>query len=249
MNHAIVYALDFDGVICDSAVETAISGWKAARQIWSDMPEALPLEGIELFRQVRPIIETGYEAVLAMRLLHSGATVETLYRDHSAEFQRMMEEARIDSHQLKALFGATRDAWIASDRVGWIRENPLYPQMAEKLARLSETHVWYVITTKQERFVKMILNARHIDLPEERIFGLDRNMSKADVLKILLQQHDGQAVHFVEDRLLTLLKIQQEPALAGVGLTFAGWGYNTAEDKFRASAHGLTTCRLDDFLS
>ena len=33
MNNSIIYALDFDGVICDSAVETAITGWKAAGSI------------------------------------------------------------------------------------------------------------------------------------------------------------------------------------------------------------------------
>ena len=42
MNNSIIYALDFDGVICDSAVETAITGWKAASSIWKDMPEAAP---------------------------------------------------------------------------------------------------------------------------------------------------------------------------------------------------------------
>ena len=38
----MIYALDFDGVICDSAIETAVTGWKVAQKIWQDMPSSLP---------------------------------------------------------------------------------------------------------------------------------------------------------------------------------------------------------------
>lgn len=248
MNDSIVYALDFDGVICDSALETGISGWKAACRLWSDMPKEAPADMIESFRQIRPIIETGYEAILAMRMLHLGASVESLYGNYAAEFQRLMREAQVDSGELKALFGATRDQWIAADQAEWIWENPLYPGMAEKLAKLGRASTWYIVTTKQERFVKMILSGNQVDLPDERVFGLDRNMGKVDVLKLLLELHPGQPIHFVEDRLLTLLKVSQEPALAAVELFFGMWGYNTEEDKRLAQTHEFKRLQLDEFL-
>ena len=247
MNDSIVYAFDFDGVICDSAIETAISGWKAAGHLWNDMPAEIPADKIELFRQVRPIIETGYEAVLAMRMLHLGASIETMYGDYATEFRRLMQEAHVDSDDLKTLFGDTRDVWIAADKAGWLQENPLYPGVAERLTKLGETGTWYVVTTKQERFVKMILNASHIDLPKDRIFGLERNMGKGDVLKVLLDRHPEQAIHFVEDRLLTLLKVSQDPALAAVQIFFAMWGYNSEEDKRLAQAHGFRQQQLNEF--
>lgn len=249
MNDSVIYALDFDGVICDSALETGVSGWKAARQIWNDMPEAIPPEKIDQFRRIRPIIETGYEAVLAMRMLQLGASIETMYSGYREEFRRLMEQARVDVDDLKTLFGDTRDAWIATNKTEWAEKNPLYPTMASKLVRLNHTATWYVVTTKQERFVKMILEASHIDLPDDRIFGLDRKLSKAEVLKILLNRHPGQTIHFVEDRLQTLQKIEQEPGLAGVQLWFAPWGYNTEEDKRLASAHGFKPCSFEDFLA
>jgi len=34
-----IYALDFDGVLCDSVIETAISGYKIAQIVWTDMPK------------------------------------------------------------------------------------------------------------------------------------------------------------------------------------------------------------------
>lgn len=249
MNDSIVYALDFDGVICDSAIETGMSGWKAACRIWDDMPKSIPQETIELFRQVRPIIETGYEAILTMRMLYLEESVETIYNGYADEFRMLMREAQTDSNDLKKLFGETRDAWIANDKADWIQQNPLYPSVAEKLTRLNQDSTWYVITTKQERFVKKILNANHIELSEDRIFGLDRNMSKPEVLKILRQRHPEQTLRFVEDRLPALLKVSQEPDLASVQLVFALWGYNCDEDKHQAKAQGFKHHQLHEFLS
>ena len=248
MNNATVYALDFDGVICDSAIETGISGWKAACRVWQDMPESTPVEMIELFRQVRPLIETGYEAILTMRMLYLGETVADIYQGFADKSERLMQEAQVDSEFLKKLFGNIRDGWIAEDNNEWIQKNPLFPGVAEKLARLSQQHTWYVLTTKQERFVKKILAANQIELPPDHIFGLDRQMSKVQIMKILRKRHAGVALHFYEDRLPALLKVQQEPELGQVQLFFAAWGYNCDADKAQATALGFGQQQLADFL-
>jgi phosphoglycolate phosphatase-like HAD superfamily hydrolase len=249
MNNTIIYALDFDGVICDSAIETGMSGWKAACQLWPDMPAIVPAELIGQFRLVRPIIETGYEAILTMRMLYLGEPIETIYNGYADDFRRLMDEVQVNSEDLKKLFGDVRDVWIAHDRAEWIQGNPLYPGVSEKLAQLNQTCTWYVITTKQERFVKKILRASQIDLGDEQVFGLDRNLSKPDILKMLVQQHPGRTLHFVEDRLPALLKVRQEPALAAVELFFADWGYNTAVDKVAAKEQGFNYQYLHEFLN
>ncbi len=95
MNNSIIYALDFDGVICDSAVETAVTGWKAAGNIWNDMPKAVPQARIDQFRLIRPNIETGYEAILAMRLLYMGESIESIESGYSDNIQALLEEAQV----------------------------------------------------------------------------------------------------------------------------------------------------------
>lgn len=61
MQQPPIYALDFDGVICDSAVETAITGWKAATFVWPDMANTVPEEKhIEKFRELRPQLENRF---------------------------------------------------------------------------------------------------------------------------------------------------------------------------------------------
>lgn len=249
MSNTTIHALDFDGVICDSAVETAITGWKAASQIWQDMPNsAAPQSLIDQFRLVRPIIETGYEAILAMRLLFLGESCTAIYSNYQAKTQQLLQQAHVSSDDLKKLFGATRDHWIANDLPDWIAMNPLFAGVKEKLQAIGQAHNWYVITTKQERFVKQILQANAIELADERIFGLDRNMSKPEVLKDLLITHPDQPIEFVEDRLPTLLNVQKLPELSKVELLFATWGYNTQEDKSIASQQGFRMLSLEDFL-
>lgn len=244
MKHSIVYALDFDGVICDSAVETAMTGWKAANTFWQDMPTAVPPEMINQFRLIRPIIETGYEAILAMRLLYLGETTEAIVQDYATKIQALMQDISIDD--LKKRFGETRDVWIADDLQDWVTMNPLFPDIANKLQTL--THEWYIITTKQERFVKQILQANAIELSDERIFGLDRNKTKPEILKELLKNQPTADIRFVEDRLPTLLNVQKELELANVQLIFALWGYNTAEDKALAMQQPFVLQDLPNFL-
>jgi phosphoglycolate phosphatase-like HAD superfamily hydrolase len=248
MNTPIIYALDFDGVICDSAVETAITGWKAAGSLWVDMPKMIPQVMIDRFRQVRPIIETGYEAILAMRLLYLEESVEAIYSGYADKINTLLKDAEVTIDDLKKLFGDTRDVWIENDPAEWINMNPLFAGMAGKLGKVGQQHPWYVVTTKQERFVKQILKANAIELADERIFGLDRNMSKVEVLKGLIETHPDETVYFVEDRLPTLLNVLKNAELATVNLIFALWGYNTAEDKAMAAQQTFTLQQLYDFL-
>lgn len=249
MQKNIIYALDFDGVICDSAIETGIAGWKGAARIWDDINRSWPSdEYIERFRTVRPAIETGYEAILAMRLLIEGYSTDTILTDFAALKQRLLMRNKLEADGLKKLFGDIRDQWINENLAEWVDVNPLFEGVAGKLAMLSASSAWYIVTTKQERFVSHILNANQIDLPSSHIYGLDRNMGKDAVLRELQQQHPGQEIHFVEDRLPALVRILNCPELRDIKLFLAEWGYNTREDKAEAGRLPVTIIGLDDFL-
>ncbi len=249
MNQKIIYALDFDGVICDSALETGVSAWKAAAQIWDDFPTALPTtEQSMQFRQIRPVMGTGYEAILIVRLLNNGESVAEIMADYQAKTQFVMKESALTVDFLKKIFGDTRDQWIRQDLQSWVEMNPLFPGVAEKLQALSEKGLWYIVTTKQERFVKQILKANDVELPEQNIFGLDRKLSKQDILIQLVNKHKEEQIYFVEDMLPTLLKVIQNNALDKVKLFLALWGYNTDEDKAEAELHAIELIDEEGFL-
>jgi len=243
-----LYALDFDGVICDSAIETGITGWKVARQIWQGMPEQTPDDLIELFRQVRPVMETGYEAILIMRLLFEGIPARTLLNDFSASIATIIDQDELNTADLKKQFGETRDHWITDNIDEWIEMNPLFDGVANKL-RSIDVEQCTIITTKQERFVSQIFTANGISFPAERIFGLDRQLSKQQVLSDLSEQHPDDDVLFVEDRLPTLHNVINDDRLSHVKCLFADWGYNTDQDKTDAKQKAeITTINLSEFI-
>ena len=249
MKQTIIYALDFDGVLCDSAVETGITGWKAAAGIWNDMLSPLPpQELVDRFRLVRPIIETGYESILAMRLLFKGESVGAIVAGFANKKEELLKESKQRIDDLKKRFGATRDIWIQHSLDEWIRMNPLFPSIAHKLRTLANEENWYIVTTKQERFVEKILDANRIHLPSQRIFGLDQNMSKQEVLLDLLGRHPDAPIYFVEDRLPTLLNVLNNDLLQEIRLFLAEWGYNTEQDRRDAARHSIEIIDIDHFL-
>jgi len=249
MHKSPVYALDFDGVICDSAIETGITGWKVARQLWQEMPNEPSTEMIDLFRLVRPVMETGFEAILIMRLLFEGMHAETLLNHFPTSITAMIKRDKLDINQLKKLFGNTRDQWINDNLEEWIEMNPLFSGIINKFEKI-DSDPCYIITTKQERFVSQIFEANNIKVPAERIFGLDRNLSKQQILANLLVQHPTQTILFVEDRLPTLINVVNDSRLTDVELFFATWGYNTASDKRAARKLPMvTTINLDEMLN
>ncbi|NOR80061.1 MAG: HAD family hydrolase [Methyloprofundus sp.] len=243
MKQAPIYALDFDGVLCDSAVETAITGWKAATYVWSDMANTIPEEThIEQFRALRPQLETGYEAILFMRLIQQGESVASI----QANIANFISELGADTALLKQLFGQTRDQWIQHARDEWIAMNPLFEGVAEKLQNL-KGKPWYIVTTKQERFVEQILQASQVELPID-IYGLDRKMSKQAVLSELLERHGNQTIRLIEDRLPTLFGVLDNEQLSTVELRLVDWGYNTEHDRTNARTKGIKVIGLSEFL-
>ena len=244
----ILYALDFDGVICDSAIETAITGWKVAQTIWRDMPRTPPPpQLINDFRKVRPYLETGYEAILIMRLLQQGITPIALCNHYHTKLKQLIQKNQLNINTLKDHFGTTRDQWIKEDLAGWLATNPLFEGIQSALHRLKNEN-WVIITTKQERFVTFILNAHQVELHPDHIFGMERQQSKQDILLELKARTPKTDIIFIEDRLPTLIGICTHPQLSDLRLQLVDWGYNTAADIEAAQEYPIELISISKFI-
>jgi len=245
-----VLALDFDGVLCDSARETGITGWKAGATLWADMADALPPERLlHAYCRARPVIETGYEAILMVRLLKDGEDPDALLERFQKRLPETVARSGADTDELKRLYGSIRDRWIQEDPQGWLSLSPLYPGTAETLNALPSGLDCYIITTKEERFVEQLLAYHGVPFDAARIYGLDRRMQKEAVLRELMERHPGRSIDFVEDRLGTLKRLSKQPELASVRLHIACWGYNTeaeCREAVRLNIHLLKTFSLAD---
>ena len=232
MPHAHVLVLDFDGVLCDSARETAVSAWRAGQEFFADWSGPEPsAEAIAGFTAVRPILETGYQSILLMKRLVDGVPVDQVRAFGSAAAEALIPALGLERTALIRAFGGARDTWIAADLPDWLSRHGFFPGTLDRLReQLAAGTPVFIATTKQERFVEALLAGQGVDLPSSRIFGLDARKKKEQVLRELLAEFPEHQLHFVEDRIDTLRRVQACPELAPVQLYYADWGYGLPAD-------------------
>ena len=246
-----LFALDFDGVVCDSVGESSLSAWKHGVQLW---PEIFDNEGalkekervVLQLRAVRPVVETGYEnTILARALLENldGYDVESIIKDWPRLSEELMQKWQLDRKTMVLEFGEIRDEWIQSDFKSWLQPNALYEDVPEALKFCTERKdaKVTVVTTKQARFADAILvDMGGVKIPEEDLISTTvSGEPKADVLVRLEEtfNKDGAArMIFVEDKLSTLIKVANDKRLTKWDLFFVDWGYNT-EDERQVAKH------------
>lgn len=246
-----IFCLDFDGVICDSAPETAVTAWKVCQKIWPGQLDYDVSPGIiERFCRLRPVIETGYETIALMRLIQDTAeSDETIFASFPTLRESIFAQEQLEPEQLKVLFATTRDDWIGQNEQEWLTWNRFYPGVPEVLALLLLHQRVLILTTKQKRYVTRLFQSRALTFPEDSIFDLDEKRPKKDILLDVKQDMGTGQIHFVEDRLETLLSVLQSPELQDVKLYLANWGYNTPQQRQQAGRiERIRVWSLEQFL-
>ncbi|XP_072070941.1 uncharacterized protein [Arachis hypogaea] len=217
-----LYALDFDGILCDSCGESSLSALKAAKVRWPSL-----FHGVDSATQDWIVDQ--------MHSVAEGLTVEGILENWSKLKPVIMEEWSENRETLIDLFGKVRDEWLEQDFATWIGANRFYPGVSDAL-KFASSRV-YIVTTKQE-----------IHFPCT-IFGFT-GRPKVKVLKQLQKrpEHQGLTLHFVEDRLATLKNVIKEPELDQWNLYLGNWGYNTQKEREEAAAiPRIQVLELSDF--
>ncbi|NJR65931.1 MAG: HAD hydrolase-like protein [Leptolyngbyaceae cyanobacterium CRU_2_3] len=232
-----ILALDFDGVVCDGLIEYFQTAWRTYCQIWSPAAETPPEGLAEQFYRLRPVIETGWEMPILVRSLLQNIPEADLFADWARIAQQQIQALGLTSTEIAAKLDGIRDQWIAADVEHWLDQHRFYPGMIERLRQLqNSTTALFIVTTKEQRFVRQLLQQQQIELPESRIFGKEVKQPKSQTLRFLNQKFAAKAgepiaIWFVEDRLKTLQSVALQPDLNTVKLYLADWGYNTETDR------------------
>jgi len=237
------FALDFDGVLCDSAAETAASAWKCAWELWPELlkMQKIPEEMIDKFLRVRPYLETGWQSVLMLRMLLENQPLSAFQNDLEKHCRRLLQESSLDAETLIRKFAWSRDHWIREDQQDWLNSHRFYPGSITALHKAMSRHEVRILTTKQQRFAQLLLQGQGIRFPENKIWGLEAKRAKEDLLEEFIRDGAGE-IHFVEDRLETLLRVAARPQLAGVRLYYALWGYGTEAEQQQARKNPAIIC-------
>jgi len=224
-----ILALDFDGVLCDGLAEYFQSSKRAYGEIWGNPDVTDQYE--PAFRRLRPIIETGWEMPVLLRALVLEVPEANILADWGGVSRQIIQKENLSTQQLSHSLDQVRDRWIASDLESWLELQRFYPGVVERIQTIlqQDTHL-YIISTKEGRFIRSLLEQGGVEIPPESIIGKESKQPKYQTITQLLDKHNYQSeqVWFVEDRLDALLLVEQQPHLQRVGLFLADWGYNTA---------------------
>ncbi|CAJ1949175.1 unnamed protein product [Cylindrotheca closterium] len=195
-----IYALDFDGVLVDSASETGQSGWKAAKILFPNASWIQEIEEhddnnndanklktiIERFCQARPCLETGWEAALIIKLLADPAegnptNDEILDHFQSTYRPRMMTSLKLDQETCKNALAQARNGWIAqNDAQDWLDAHDFYHGACTAVRTFLKQHGnenLYIITTKAKEYAQRLLE-------KEDLYKDDGGESSSDTSKI-----------------------------------------------------------------
>ena len=234
MNAARILALDFDGTICDGMAEYWQTAWRTYTQVWQ-LDRLEPSAGVaEKFRELRPLIEVGWEMPVLIRALTLGISTERMHSSWQRIRDRILADSRLSGVKVSQQLDLVRDSWIQQDPAGWLALHQFYPGVVDTLKSLPSRKIQpIIITTKESRFVARLFQEHGIEIGSEFVWGKELKRSKTDSLKLILDRGSKKSptVWFVEDRLNTLSKIASQPELESVKLYFAEWGYNTVAER------------------
>jgi phosphoglycolate phosphatase-like HAD superfamily hydrolase len=257
-------ALDFDGVISDSASEAFVVAMRTFRELPCPVPGS---EG-----GLAPQLEPGpagrapsraevqahplYPAFLELMPLGNRAEDYGVMLAALAEGARLPDQTaydawreRLDRDWLRAFhkgFYRVRAAFADSDPAGWTALMQPYPELPGILRRRQAEVVLAIATAKDRRSVGRLLRSYGIgDLfAEDRVLDKETGVSKADHL-VHLHGRFGipyPEMAFLEDKVSHLDAV----ARLGVRCALAAWGYNGEREIRQARARGYLVCTLAD---
>lgn len=238
-------AIDFDGVIADSIEECYVVGFNAFVEYKgkgnkiTDLSHSDPKDMAE-FRQLRNFIRSGEDYVYIQLALLEKTSIQT-----QQDFDHFTTEKAHLKHTFFDLFYQEREWLSAQYPKMWIQLNPLYRGMKEFINRYANQARFAIISTKTQPFVHRILEGHGIAIPIQRIFQVECNRSKSDIIMDLLKRNGLEPAHFIfmDDQVETLIQLKHK----GVDCYLAGWGYNNDTQKARARGIGIPVLTLDQF--
>lgn len=194
-----ILALDFDGVVCDGLKEYFETAWRTYCQIWCPEISTPSVEIADSFYKLRPVIETGWEMPILVKALIAGVSEQEILHRWGEISQSCLQKDRLIAADIALKLDQIRDRWISSDLESWLNLHRFYPGVVEKIKSLGDRNLQLIIiTTKEGRFVRQLLQKQGVEIPPECIIGKESKRPKHQVLKELMTK--TQVIWFIEDR-------------------------------------------------
>lgn len=210
------FALDFDGVICDSVKECYRTSYTAFRSLYaSDRFDCeIPLEWVKSFYKNRGLVGPASDYLRLWKWIVSDT------RDKEMTLQNLDQVycGESELREFKNLFFQFRWKSIEEDPELFVRENPFYQEILETWESIPFPK--YIVTTKDEESTRFLLDNYQFEISGlfTQSFG-----TKPEALREISQNHriELSNVRFVDDN----PKHIKDCRSAGATCGFIGWGY------------------------
>ena len=258
-------ALDFDGVISDSAPECFVVGLRTYMDLSRDSqlvaansdllsgpaPPRERVEGDPLygpFVELMPLGNRAEDFGIAFSALEARAAMPD-QASYDA-FRSQLSEERLGAFHRR--FYEIRSALTEDDPGRWERLMGTYPEFLAVLRRRAADVDLAIATAKDRLSVLALLQSYGIDdlIPAERLLDKEMGVSKVAHLEHLQKQMGGTGgrrgefseMTFIDDKVNHLDSV----ASLGVRCALAAWGYNGAREVEVARSRGYLVCTLEN---
>ena len=252
-------ALDFDGVIADSAPEAFAVAARTFAQLRpaSELAAAFaPLLGAAAPSRAAIAVHPLFAAFLELMPLGNRAEDYGVALDVLAAGGRVADQAaydawrdRVDREWLRGFhraFYRVRTALADADPAGWNALIGPYPVLPEVLRRRAGEVVLAIATAKDRLSVGRLLRTWGLDdlFSADRVLDKETGVSKAAHLEALRRRFavPFPEITFVDDKVNHL----DAAAALGVRCALAAWGYNGERELRIARERGYLVCHLGD---
>lgn len=211
-----VYALDFDGVICDSIHECFENSYLAFRQTHPEVN--IPIEPTNFWKDTfyahRGLVRPPKNFYLLWKMITNGEVIST----DTIQFENEAIACSDLSEKFEKNFADVRSRILMLDEERFISQNLLFEEVREHWSRLKNP--LYVVTAKDPEIAKIILKANNLEV--KGIFGKGSGPKSSTLLK-LASTHcvDISHVYFVDDN----PEFVKETSNVGAKVGLAKWGY------------------------
>ena len=212
----MIYALDFDGVVCDSIHECFENSYKAYLLTLdsSHLPESPYKEWREAFYQQRGLVRPSRNFFLLWDLIINCKEIPS----DTVRFEKLALSSDKNSVRFDENLRRIRQNQIVNSRADFFEQNKLFKQVAELWAFLPRPI--YVVTAKDESITQQILDFNKLSV--DKVFGKGSGPKYKTLLSLAIESRVSPAkIKFVDDNPLFV----SEAKASGIDSALALWGY------------------------
>ena len=233
-----VLALDFDGVIWDSAGECFQTGWRAYQELTGKVLSDRVYE--RGFIRGRPLARTGHDFYLLLKMLDDNPELD-LAQVSFEEFCHQRGLHAEKAAKFDRIFYILRAHFRDTEPEVWKSWQQPYAEFMKHFEGWEERFYGIALaTTKDTGSATNLLSSTGRKWP---VFGKEFSEHKADQIEGIAQHFKvpAQQILFIDDLLENLEQVA--PTKAKVAL--AEWGYNLEESQAEAKEKGFEVVAVD----